>query len=199
MNNTQLMYKPGDWVQYNFCGGKSYARLNSYKWYVPRPWTDNNDVTHYSDPKIVYNATKIYGLNQGYPSVSNKWSREGWEPLSGYNLEASKNYPDSYQGFANNWPDGMQPKVVRRTHTFLPVWQEDIIGKIDFDSLLIPRYPTDPNGWKVGNIMAWLDTNKLEAMCCPELSKDPDRAKHQWFIERFEQRKAEVLTRKLEL
>lgn len=192
-DSTQRLYEPGDWVKYRFCGGISYARLNSYKWYVPRPWTDQNDVTHYADSKIIYNATKLYGINSGYPYMSSKWERDGWEPLSGYNLESIQANPDCKP---KDWPDGMQPKMLRVPHTFLPVWQEDIIEKVDFDSPKIPHPRWD--NYNISNIMYWFDKNKLEDMACPEKSNDPTAHKHEWFINRFEERKREVLTRKLE-
>jgi hypothetical protein len=183
------LYEPGDWVQYKFCGGISYARLNSYKWYVPRPWTDRNGATHYPDPKVVYNATKLYGIRSGYPSVSSAYVQTGWKPQVDHYVK----YPEHRR---DDWPEGMQPTHERRTHTFLPVWQEDIIGKADFDNLTLPDpYQSD---WHIPNLIAWFDKEKLENMCNPALTDDPNAEKHEWFINRFEERKHEVLTRKLE-
>ena len=183
------LYEPGDWVQYRFCGGISYARLNSYKWYVPRSWTTIDGVTKYPDPKIVYNATKLYGIRTGYPSVSSAYVQAGWRPQDEY----YQTYPEHRH---KDWPEGMQAKYERRTHTFLPVWQEDIIGKVDFDNLTLPH--NDNPDWHIPNLIAWFDREKLENMCNPALTDDPNAEKHEWFINRFEERKHEVLTRKLE-
>ena len=188
-NSTQRLYEPGDWVRYRFCGGVSYARLNSYKWYVPRPWTTLDGVTKHPDPKIVYNATKLYGIRSGYPSVSSNYIQVGWQPQN----EHFEKYPERRD---EDWPEGMQPKYEKRTHTFLPVWQEDIIGKANFDNLTTPH----PNysDWQIPNLIAWFDKEKLENMSNPALADDPNADKHEWFINRFEERKHEVLTRKLE-
>jgi len=183
------LYEPGDWVQYRFCGGTSYARLNSYKWYVPRPWTSRDGVTRYPDPRIIYNATKIYGIRSGYPAVSSTYYQTGWKPQIDH-------YVVNPQDRLKHWPEGMQPSYERRTHTFLPVCQEDIIGKADFDSFTLP-HPNNPK-WQIPNLIGWFDKEKLEKMCNPVLTDDPNADKHNWFIERFEERKHEVLTRKLE-
>lgn len=191
--STTRMYNEGDWIAYHFCGGTSLARINSWKWYIPRPWSPYNDpdTTKYPDPQIIYNCTKVYGLNQGWPHVSKKWIRTGWEPLSDYNLKNPQWIPD-------DWPKGMQPKVEQVTHTFLPVSQLDIKGIADFDSPLKLRWDDKPDSWKVPNLLYWLDKDKLEKMSDPKHTNDPDKNKHKQAIEKFEKRKAQVLARKLE-
>ena len=85
----QRLYEIGDWVRTNYCGGENVARINGYKWYIPR-WSDNS--RYRNDPHIIYLGSRLCGLNSGYPDFRGDWM---W---SGKYKQPSGNGPDPTTG-----------------------------------------------------------------------------------------------------
>ena len=172
--STDLLYKPGDFVGYRFCGGIGYAYLNAYKWYIPKTYKNVNDEIVSPDPQIVYLATKFYGLNspygmyQSYGYIENGWRDEDQFYID--NPEYRKDY----------WLEGKQPKYDQHTKYFLPVWQEDILFTVNFeeDSLSYPtkRWSHETQKWEnttasIHNKFKWFDKEKLTKALDVQYSK----------------------------
>ena len=199
--STDLLYKPGDFVGYRFCGGIGYAYLNAYKWYIPKTYKNHNDEIVSPDPHIVYLATKFYGLNSSYGMYqSYGYIENGWR-------DEDQFYIDNPQYRRDHWLEGKQPKYDQHTKYFLPVYQQDILFPVNFeeDSLSYPtqRYNTQTQKWEnttasVHNKFKWFDKEKLEKALDVQHSKfTSDKQFAAQAIEKFEKRKAQVLLRKL--
>ena len=199
--STDLLYKPGDFVGYRFCGGIGYAYLNAYKWYIPKTYKNVNDEIVSPDPQIVYLATKFYGLNSPYGMYqSYGYIENGWR-------DEDQFYIDNPEYRKDHWLEGKQPKYDQHTKYFLPVWQEDILFTVNFeeDSLSYPtkRWSHETQKWEnttasIHNKFKWFDKEKLTKALDVQYSKfASDKQTAAQAIEKFEKRKAQVLLRKL--
>tara|TARA_R100000278_G_scaffold120714_1_gene103427 strand:- start:1031 stop:1639 length:609 start_codon:yes stop_codon:yes gene_type:complete len=199
--STDLLYKPGDFVGYRFCGGVGYAYLNAYKWYIPKTYKNHNDEIVSPDPKIVYLATKFYGLNSSYGMYQSYGFREnGWKNQEEY-------YATHPEYRRDHWPEGKQPNYEQHTKYFLPVWQDDICFVVDFDKdeneYPTQRYNYQTQKWEntiasVHNKFKWFDKEKLiKALDVKYSTFTGDKQIAAQAIEKFEKRKAQVLLRKL--
>ena len=199
--STDLLYKPGDFVGYRFCGGIGYAYLNAYKWYIPKTYKNVNDEIVSPDPQIVYLATKFYGLNSSYGMYqSYGYIENGWR-------DEDQFYIDNPEYRRDHWLEGKQPKYDQHTKYFLPVWQEDILFTVNFeeDSLSYPtkRWSHETQKWEnttasIHNKFKWFDKEKLTKALDVQYSKfASDKQTAAQAIEKFEKRKAQVLLRKL--
>ena len=199
--STDLLYKPGDFVGYRFCGGVGYAYLNAYKWYIPKTYKNHNDEIVSPDPKIVYLATKFYGLNSSYGMYQSYGFREnGWKNQEEY-------YATHPEYRRDHWPEGKQPNYEQHTKYFLPVWQDDICFVVDFDKdeneYPTQRYNCQTQKWEntiasVHNKFKWFDKEKLiKALDVKYSTFTGDKQIAAQAIEKFEKRKAQVLLRKL--
>jgi len=199
--STDLLYKPGDFVGYRFCGGIGYAYLNAYKWYIPQSYENHNNEIVLPDPKIVYLATKFYGLNSSYGMYqSYGYVENGWRDQDEF-------YTDNPEYRRDYWPEGKQPNFEQHTKYFLPVYQDDILFVVNFegDSLSYPtkRYNYDTKKMEnttasIHNKFAWFDKEKLtKALDVKYSTFTGDKLFAKNAIEKFEKRKAQVLLRKL--
>ena len=164
-------YNVGDWVEYNFCGGTSYAYINGYKWYVPRAYENSNGDMIYPEAHIIYLCSKLVGMSFGVPYWKTIWS-------PGRNSEGQ--YP---------------------VHQTLPVWQTDIVNKFDWETPFLTRFygPNKEYNFTYRNPFYMLDKTKYEQERddLPAGYKRDTETYLQHQVERFEIRKKEVLERKL--
>ena len=199
--STDLLYKPGDFVGYYFCGGIGYAYINAYKWYIPKTYKKGDGTIVSPDPHVVYLTTKFYGLNSSYGMYqSYGFKQNGWRDQDNH----YKNYPEYRR---DHWPEGKQPNYEQHTKYFLPVWQNDVCFVVDFDKdeneYPVKRYNYDTQKMEnstatIPNKFKWFDKDKLvKALDVKYSTFTGDKLFAKNAIEKFEKRKAQVLLRKL--
>jgi hypothetical protein len=242
----QRLYEIGDWVRTNYCGGENVARINGYKWYIPR-WSDS--FSYRNDPHIIYLGSRLCGLNSGYPDFRGDWMWSGkykepsrlddWERkrikqtfdiCNALNMKIpdfmkmdyyaqrelfikcketnqAKVFDESFVGGCTNNFYTYFPKTntievkeyKRMPHQTLPIWQGDIIEKVDWDSKTRSISNIYGDVYQASNNLRFMDKEKIER----ELFDVPMAVQAKYdaiiehFIKRFEIRKAEVLDRKL--
>lgn len=187
-------YEVGDWVEYRFCGGTSYAHINGYKWYIPKPFEKTTGETVYPEPHVVYLCSKLYGMRSGVPYFAKKMYNAGTKELSQEDLDYQYHWAKT--AYPELWAQGLKPFWLPYTHQTLPVWQTDIENKFSWEEKTI-QYPD--RSYQYRNPFYWLDKAKYEEerLEMPPHIKEKVEAELQHYIKRFEERKSEVLKRKL--
>lgn len=203
---TERLIDPGTFIAYNFCGGTGFAFVNSYKWHIPKQYTDNNGTLHSPDPFIVYLCSKLYGTTAAWGAhVGSGHVRDGWE-----DQDPNHYYSRHPEHRPKEWPEGKQPLYKYSPKYFLPVYQLDVNGVIDFDKDTYDHYGSTyqniNNQWKrvfrtkpKHHRFKYYDKNKLFKDMDVQQSNKPELieyAKKQ--MDNFEKRKAQVLLRKLQ-
>jgi len=187
-------YEVGDWVEYRFCGGTSYAYINAYKWYIPKAYENRNGEMTYPEPHVVYLCSKLYGMSSGVPYFGTKMYHAGTKELS--EEEKQLDYHWAKSTYPELWAQNLRPYWLPYTNQTLPVYQVDIERKFNWEDKTI-KY--SDRSYHYRNPFYWLDKDKYEKerLNIPPHMKEEIEETLQHYIKRFEERKSEVLKRKL--